>query len=172
MKNISAWESMGMLDAFDLEYEKEQMINLYEDISKFIKTQDFNTLSQKMHIEDWWNSYLPNTNEEWETKTGMTEGSLEELKEICMYEKGILINLLFDTAQDMCIKYGVVFNVNDILSFIKKINLEPLRYTGEKAFFRTYGVLYDAVSQIVLEKCSTIHKINTVIKNTSSWKNY
>lgn len=170
MRNINIWEQMGMLDAFESEYEKQAMTELYEDIADYIKSESFKVLNERLDIAEWWNSYLPNTDEEWTNTTGLRNAELQELKKICVYEDGILINALFDTAQDLSIKHGVGFYAEDIIALFDNVSLKQLIYTGNKPLFRTYGVLYDTLTQIILEECSTFIEINRILTNKKQQK--
>lgn len=153
------WESMGYLDGFNKE-EAEYALNFYEEIGLLMENSDMKSLLEKTGIAELWNSYLPQTNEEW-FKVSLSEigSDAVELKNICQFEDEVWHSLIYELVYDLLKSYKDL-DITDLIEALEYVNTKPLLNEKPVEKLVDYRSLFEFVLRVLLEQCSAFYEIN------------
>lgn len=161
MNTEQYWESMGLLKDFD-KADREYALRFYDTISSLLnESRPFRQLLKDTEIGELWDSYLPETNEEWfkcSLKSNLGSDAVE-LKYMCKWDESNWEIILYELVYKL-LKYYKALDITDLIDALRMVYIEPLINHKRVVKLKSYETLYNFVLEVLLAQCAAFYEIN------------
>ena len=157
------WRTLGLIgDSWSDELTDKALV-LYSELQNKFNDDEFKEVLSEMKLDEWWNSYLPSSMDEWRNiinNQRIEYVDIEELENVTKFNPDTDYSLLYKVLAKLIKKLDG--NI-DIELFVEGLSLVTLSaFKGEKPVqkFKIYEHLYNEASFLIEQEILAFIEIN------------